>query len=126
MPFARLSDRLDAQNAQTGSDRVRSHPDWSDVVFAFHDAEEIGLRMVRTRCEANRLKAGRPVTLKTESGNGSQNRDTGNRFAFRLDVGRRAHAVPAPCGGGLGAFSTNKSALPSSGRGGSPREDFGQ
>src|SRR6266481_10143773 len=45
MPFARLSDRLDAQNAQIVSDRVLSRPGWSDVVFAFHDAEEIGPRI---------------------------------------------------------------------------------
>jgi len=46
MPFARLSDRLDAQNAQIVSDRVLLRPGWSDVVFAFHDAEEIGPRML--------------------------------------------------------------------------------
>jgi len=46
MPFARLSDRLDAQNAQIVSDRVLSRRGWSDVVFAFYDAEEIGPRML--------------------------------------------------------------------------------
>jgi hypothetical protein len=45
MPFARVSDRLDAQNAQIVSDRVLSRPGWSDVVFAFHDAEDIGPRI---------------------------------------------------------------------------------
>jgi hypothetical protein len=45
MPFARLSDRLEAKNAQIVSERVLFRPGWSDVVFAFHDAEEIGPRM---------------------------------------------------------------------------------
>jgi predicted RNA binding protein YcfA (HicA-like mRNA interferase family) len=29
-----------------GSHRILSRPGWPDVVFAFHDAEEIGLRML--------------------------------------------------------------------------------
>jgi len=45
-----------------GSDRILSRPIWSDIVFAFHDAEQIGPRMLRTRFEANRLNSGRPVT----------------------------------------------------------------
>ena len=31
---------------QTGSHRTLSHPGWPDVVFAFHDDEEIGPRML--------------------------------------------------------------------------------
>ncbi len=31
---------------QTGSHRVLSRPGWPDVVFAFHDNEEIGPRML--------------------------------------------------------------------------------
>jgi predicted RNA binding protein YcfA (HicA-like mRNA interferase family) len=31
---------------QDGSHRVLSRPGWSDFVFAFHDAEEIGPRML--------------------------------------------------------------------------------
>ncbi len=31
---------------QTGSHRVLARPGWSDVVFAFHDNEEIGPRML--------------------------------------------------------------------------------
>lgn len=30
----------------SGSHRILSHPDWPDVVFAFHDNEEIGPRML--------------------------------------------------------------------------------
>jgi predicted RNA binding protein YcfA (HicA-like mRNA interferase family) len=30
----------------TGSHRVLQRPDWSDVVFAFHDRDEIGPRML--------------------------------------------------------------------------------
>lgn len=30
----------------TGSHRVLAHPDWADFVFAFHDTEEIGPRML--------------------------------------------------------------------------------
>jgi predicted RNA binding protein YcfA (HicA-like mRNA interferase family) len=29
-----------------GSHRVLSRPDWPDVVFAFHDSDEIGPRML--------------------------------------------------------------------------------
>ena len=31
---------------QSGSHRVLSRPGWSDYVFAFHDREEIGPRML--------------------------------------------------------------------------------
>lgn len=31
---------------QTGSHRVLARPGWADVVFAFHDNEEIGPRML--------------------------------------------------------------------------------
>jgi predicted RNA binding protein YcfA (HicA-like mRNA interferase family) len=31
---------------QTGSHRVLSRPGWPDMVFAFHDREEIGPRML--------------------------------------------------------------------------------
>jgi predicted RNA binding protein YcfA (HicA-like mRNA interferase family) len=31
---------------QTGSHRVLSRPGWPDYVFAFHDGEEIGPRMM--------------------------------------------------------------------------------
>jgi len=31
---------------ESGSHRVLSRPGWSDVVFAFHDQEEIGPRML--------------------------------------------------------------------------------
>jgi len=30
----------------SGSHRILSRPDWSDFVFAFHDGEEIGPRML--------------------------------------------------------------------------------
>lgn len=30
----------------SGSHRILSHSDWPDVVFAFHDNEEIGPRML--------------------------------------------------------------------------------
>ena len=46
MPFAKLSDRLDAQNAQIVSHRVLSRSGCSDVVFALYDREEIGPRML--------------------------------------------------------------------------------
>jgi len=32
---------------QTGSHKVLAKPGWPDVVFAFHDNEEIGPRMLR-------------------------------------------------------------------------------
>jgi predicted RNA binding protein YcfA (HicA-like mRNA interferase family) len=31
---------------QTGSHRILARPGWSDVVFAFHDNDEIGPRML--------------------------------------------------------------------------------
>ena len=31
---------------QTGSHRILSRPGWPDLVFAFHDGEEIGPRML--------------------------------------------------------------------------------
>src|SRR5437667_10479320 len=51
-PAARLSHRLDAQNAQIVSQRVLSRPGCSDVVFALYDREEIGPRML-TRIDSD-------------------------------------------------------------------------
>jgi len=31
---------------QTGSHRILARPDWPDFVFAFHDGDEIGPRML--------------------------------------------------------------------------------
>ena len=31
---------------QTGSHKILERPDWPDIVFAFHDNEEIGPRML--------------------------------------------------------------------------------
>jgi predicted RNA binding protein YcfA (HicA-like mRNA interferase family) len=31
---------------QSGSHKVLARPDWPDVVFAFHDSDEIGPRML--------------------------------------------------------------------------------
>lgn len=35
-----------AVKRQSGSHRTLSRPGWQDVVFAFHDSEEIGPRML--------------------------------------------------------------------------------
>jgi predicted RNA binding protein YcfA (HicA-like mRNA interferase family) len=35
-----------SQKRQTGSHRTLARPGWPDVVFAFHDREEIGPRML--------------------------------------------------------------------------------
>jgi len=34
------------EKRQVGSHRVLSRPNWSDFVFAFHDREELGPRML--------------------------------------------------------------------------------
>ncbi|WP_392480822.1 type II toxin-antitoxin system HicA family toxin [Nostoc sp. C110] len=31
---------------QSGSHKILTHPDWADFVFAFHDGQEIGPRML--------------------------------------------------------------------------------
>lgn len=41
---------------QTGSHRVLSRPGWPDVVFAFHDREEIGPRMLARIARVTGLK----------------------------------------------------------------------
>ena len=41
---------------QTGSHRVLSRPGWDDVVFAFHDKEEIGPRMLTRVAKVTGLK----------------------------------------------------------------------
>jgi hypothetical protein len=38
-----------------GSDRILSRPSWSDIVFPFYDAEEIGPRMPCADCKENRV-----------------------------------------------------------------------
>ncbi len=42
---------------QTGSHRVLSRPGWDDVVFAFHDKEEIGPRMLARIAKVTGLKS---------------------------------------------------------------------
>ena len=41
---------------QTGSHKVLSRPGWADVVFAFHDKEEIGPRMLARIAKVTGLK----------------------------------------------------------------------
>jgi predicted RNA binding protein YcfA (HicA-like mRNA interferase family) len=41
---------------QSGSHRTLSRPGWSDVVFAFHDNEEIGPRMLARIAKVTGLK----------------------------------------------------------------------
>lgn len=41
---------------QSGSHRTLSRPDWPDVVFAFHDNEEIGPRMLARIAKVTGLK----------------------------------------------------------------------
>jgi predicted RNA binding protein YcfA (HicA-like mRNA interferase family) len=41
---------------RSGSHRTLSHPGWPDVVFAFHDNEEIGPRMLARIAKVTGLK----------------------------------------------------------------------
>ncbi len=41
---------------QSGSHRTLSRPDWADVVFAFHDKDEIGPRMLARIAKSTGLK----------------------------------------------------------------------
>lgn len=41
---------------QSGSHRTLTRPGWSDVVFAFHDNEEIGPRMLARLTKTTGLK----------------------------------------------------------------------
>jgi predicted RNA binding protein YcfA (HicA-like mRNA interferase family) len=41
---------------QSGSHRTLSRPGWPDVVFAFHDNEEIGPRLLARLAKATGLK----------------------------------------------------------------------
>ncbi len=41
---------------QTGSHKVLSRPGWPDVIFAFHDNEEIGPRMLARVAKNTGLK----------------------------------------------------------------------
>ena len=41
---------------ESGSHRTVSRPDWPDVVFAFHDNEEIGPRMLARIAKRTGLK----------------------------------------------------------------------
>ncbi|MGH2396447.1 MAG: type II toxin-antitoxin system HicA family toxin [Nitrospiraceae bacterium] len=41
---------------QTGSHRVLERPGWPDVVFAFHDRDEIGPRMLARLAKVTGLK----------------------------------------------------------------------
>ena len=41
---------------QTGSHKLLERPDWRDVVFAFHDNEEIGPKMLARVAKVTGLK----------------------------------------------------------------------
>jgi predicted RNA binding protein YcfA (HicA-like mRNA interferase family) len=41
---------------QAGSHKILSRPEWPDVVFAFHDNEEIGPRMLSRVAKVTGLK----------------------------------------------------------------------
>ena len=41
---------------QAGSHKILEHPNWPDVVFAFHDNEEIGPRMLARVAKVTGLK----------------------------------------------------------------------
>jgi predicted RNA binding protein YcfA (HicA-like mRNA interferase family) len=41
---------------QSGSHKTLAHPDWPDFVFAFHDGEEIGPRMLTRVAKRTGLK----------------------------------------------------------------------
>ncbi len=41
---------------QAGSHKILSKPDWPDVVFAFHDNEEIGPKMLARVAKVTGLK----------------------------------------------------------------------
>ncbi|HEY6073725.1 MAG TPA: type II toxin-antitoxin system HicA family toxin [Anaerolineales bacterium] len=41
---------------QTGSHKILERPDWPDVVFAFHDNEEIGPKMLARLAKVTGLK----------------------------------------------------------------------
>lgn len=43
---------------QTGSHKVLSRPNWPDVVFAFHDNEEMGPRMLTRVAKVTGLTSG--------------------------------------------------------------------
>lgn len=45
-----------AKRLTAGSHRVLSRPEWPDYVFAFHDREEIGPRMVARIAKRTGLK----------------------------------------------------------------------
>ena len=41
---------------QSGSHKTLSHPEWPDLVFAFHDSDEIGPRMLARLAKQTGLK----------------------------------------------------------------------
>src|SRR5438128_10749263 len=50
-----LSDRLDLKR-ETGSHKTLSRDGWADVVFAFHDGDEVGPTDDGSRCAPHRLE----------------------------------------------------------------------
>ena len=54
-PSGIAGDRLES-DPQTGSHRILSRPGWEDFVFAFHEREEIGPRMLARIAKKTGLK----------------------------------------------------------------------
>ena len=48
---------------ESSSHRTLTRPEWPDFVFAFHDNEEIGPKMLGTDRETDELAAGGSVTM---------------------------------------------------------------
>jgi hypothetical protein len=57
------ADRLDIKR-QSGSHRTLSRDGWPDLVFAFHDGEEIGPCMLARIAKRTGLSAGRSTPLR--------------------------------------------------------------
>ncbi len=55
-PGSTSADRLEHHKRQSGSHRVLSRPGWPDMVFAFHESEEIGSRMLPRIAKVSGLK----------------------------------------------------------------------
>jgi predicted RNA binding protein YcfA (HicA-like mRNA interferase family) len=54
----RIGWKIKRTSKTAGSHRTLSRPGWPDVVFAFHDSEEIGPRMLARIARVTGLKPG--------------------------------------------------------------------
>jgi predicted RNA binding protein YcfA (HicA-like mRNA interferase family) len=86
-------------NRQTGSHKVLVRQGWPNFIFAFHEREELGPKML-ANCQAHRLDTRRPLTPKPNGGTTATAGATGCPVQLAGFTAVNADGVNGTTGGG--------------------------